>query len=77
LVAVTVTVQVSVTASQYGADQPDGLTGEAGEDGFTQPAGLDQVGTASSSSHQEVGTALTEVQTLVELEEVTVQQLVS
>jgi hypothetical protein len=72
---VTVTVQVSVTAEQYGTFAPlapVGLTGEYGVD-FAEvlTEGLTHESSSSSSS-QTVGMALTEVQTLVELDEVTV-----
>jgi hypothetical protein len=54
---------------------PVGFTGAAGVD-LLEEAGIDQTG-SSSSSAQTVGYALTEVQTLVELDEVTVQHSVS
>lgn len=73
------TVHVSVTAEQYGTLEPVGLTGEYGTlelVGLTGENGVDlaEVLThdSSSSSSQTVGMALTEVQTLVELDEVTV-----
>ena len=64
------TVQVSVTAEQYGRPAPPvGFTGAAGVD---LAVVFGEYGVSSSSSSQTVGMALTEVQTLVELEEVTV-----